>query len=424
MRNMISGNQFTQTYRSNDKFEKADLEERKMQYLYNQGEEYHFMDSQSYEQIFITAEQLGDSVNFMVDNMDVDVLFFADKPIDVSLPIFVNLAVVKADPWVKGDTSGTDTKPVTVETGYILQLRARAALLQALRTFFISRNFIEVETPLRQLTVIPEAYILPLRSEECYLQSSPELYMKRLLAAGSGDIFQICKCFRKDEKGMRHLEEFTMLEWYRMGGDYGNLMQDCEDLLRFCIKETAAELRACGAREEKAPALWQLLHNDTSWDRTSVASAFVRYAPLSLEQAMTSGSFDQHLVEYIEPHLGRDLPEFLLDYPASLASLARLKKEDASLAERFELYIQGVELANGFSELVDPVEQAQRFALEAQVIVEQGRESPALPQSFLDALNQLDNCAGIALGVDRLFMLMLGKKSIADAIAFGPGEMD
>ena len=122
LRNMITGNQFSQTYRSNDKFEKAALEERKMQYLYNQGDEYHFMDTESYDQLFITAEQLGSNVSFMVDNMEIDVLFFDEKPIDVSLPIFVNLEVTKADPWVKGDTSGTDTKPVTVETGYELQV--------------------------------------------------------------------------------------------------------------------------------------------------------------------------------------------------------------------------------------------------------------------------------------------------------------
>jgi elongation factor P len=122
MRNMISGNQFSQTYRSNDKFEKAALEERKMQYLYNQGDEYHFMDNQSFDQLFITREHLGDNINFMMDNMEVQVLFFDGKPIDVSLPIFVNLEVIKADPWAKGDTSGTDTKPVTVQTGYELQV--------------------------------------------------------------------------------------------------------------------------------------------------------------------------------------------------------------------------------------------------------------------------------------------------------------
>ncbi len=122
MRNMISGNQLVKTYRSGDKFEKADLEERTMQYLYHQENEYHFMDTQNYEQLFITAEQLGDNVSFLVDNMEVEVLFYDSRPIDVSLPTFVNLLVTQADPWAKGDTSGTDTKPVTVQTGYQLQV--------------------------------------------------------------------------------------------------------------------------------------------------------------------------------------------------------------------------------------------------------------------------------------------------------------
>ena len=123
MRSMISGNQFTQTYRSNDKFEKPDLEERTMQYLYSQNDEFHFMDTTSYEQIFLTREQLGDNIKFLKDNMEVQVLFFdGDRPIDISLPTFVELEVTRADPWVKGDTSGTDTKPVTVETGFQLQV--------------------------------------------------------------------------------------------------------------------------------------------------------------------------------------------------------------------------------------------------------------------------------------------------------------
>jgi len=122
MRNMISGNQLVKTYRSNDKFEKAELVERTMQYLYNQGDEYHFMDTGNYEQLFLTAEQMGDNVNFLVDNMEVEVLFFEGKAIDITLPTFVNLVVTIADPWAKGDTSGNDTKPVTVETGYQLQV--------------------------------------------------------------------------------------------------------------------------------------------------------------------------------------------------------------------------------------------------------------------------------------------------------------
>ncbi len=122
MRSMISGNQFVNTYRSNDKFEKADLEERNMQYLYNQDDQFHFMDTGNYEQLFLTREQLGDNINFLIDNMEVQVLFFGSQPIDVSLPIFVDLSVTQADPWARGDTSGTDTKPVTVETGYQLQV--------------------------------------------------------------------------------------------------------------------------------------------------------------------------------------------------------------------------------------------------------------------------------------------------------------
>lgn len=122
LKNMVSGNAFDKTYRSNDKFKKAPLEERKMQYLYNQGDEYHFMDTKSFEQYIIMREQLDDATSFMVDNMEVDVLLFNNNPIGVTLPMFVDLTVTQSDPWVKGDTSGSDTKPVTVETGYVLQV--------------------------------------------------------------------------------------------------------------------------------------------------------------------------------------------------------------------------------------------------------------------------------------------------------------
>ena len=122
LKNMVTGNAFSKTYRSNDKFQKAPLEERTMQYLYSQGDEYNFMDNESYDQIVIMADQLGDDTRFMLDNMDVEVLLFKDRPIGVTLPNSVNLEVVRADPWAKGDTSGTDTKPVTVETGYQLQV--------------------------------------------------------------------------------------------------------------------------------------------------------------------------------------------------------------------------------------------------------------------------------------------------------------
>ena len=122
LRNMLNGNQFERTFRSNDKFEKPDLSERNMQFLYSQGDEFHFMDLSNYEQLAISAEQMGDAVNFLIDNMEVQVLLYNERPIGVTLPNFVNLTVTRADPWVKGDTSGSDTKPVTVETGYVLQV--------------------------------------------------------------------------------------------------------------------------------------------------------------------------------------------------------------------------------------------------------------------------------------------------------------
>ncbi|MFC1837852.1 elongation factor P [Thermodesulfobacteriota bacterium] len=122
LKNMVTGNQFDRTFRSNDKFEKAPLEERTMQFLYSQGDEFHYMDTKNYEQIVISKEQMGDDVNFLIDNMEVQILLFNNNPIGVTLPNSVNLAVTRADPWVKGDTSGSDTKPVTVETGYELQV--------------------------------------------------------------------------------------------------------------------------------------------------------------------------------------------------------------------------------------------------------------------------------------------------------------
>jgi elongation factor P len=122
LRNMVTGNQFDRTFRSNDKFEKAPLEERTMQYLYSQGDEFHFMDTKNYDQIAISREQMGDDVNFLIDNMEVQILLFNSRPIGVTLPNFVSLTVTTADPWAKGDTSGSDSKPVTVETGYVLQV--------------------------------------------------------------------------------------------------------------------------------------------------------------------------------------------------------------------------------------------------------------------------------------------------------------
>lgn len=289
-------------------------------------------------------------------------------------------------------------------------LAARAAILRAVRAFFVEQGYLEVETPVRLPAIIPERYIEPEESSGWFLQTSPELCMKRLLAAGHGKIFQICKCFRRSERGSLHLPEFTMLEWYRAGGDYRDLMAECAGMLCF----VAAHL------DFPLPPSTRLLVNERDWEHLTVARAFALHAPVSLEEALRRDIFDEILVQYIEPHLGREKPTFLHDYPAQLGALARLKKDDPSLAERFELYIHGIELANGFSELTDAVEQQQRFVKEQALIVLQGRHPGPMPEKFLADLPVIESAAGIALGVDRLVMLLCGATSIDEVVCFSP----
>ena len=291
-------------------------------------------------------------------------------------------------------------------------LRLRAVLIQALRTFFIDRGYLEVETPLRIPAPAPEAHILPLTSEGWFLQTSPELCMKRLLAAGIPKLFQLCKCFRKGERGDRHLPEFTMLEWYAAQSDYRDLMADCEALLR----HLAAAMGKGGVLE------WQgrRIELGPEWERITVAEAFRRYAPCTVEEALARDQFDEMLVEHVEPHLGITTPTFLCDYPAALGALARLSPTDPTVAERFELYVAGLELANGFSELVDPVEQRDRFVAEQESIRGLGRDPGPMPEPFLEALEAIPPAAGIALGVDRLVMLFAGAERIDQVVAFMP----
>lgn len=301
------------------------------------------------------------------------------------------------------------------------ELHLRAALFRAIREHFVSCDFLEVDTPIRQRVIIPEANIVPLRAENEFLQASPELCMKRLLAGGCRKIFQLCRCFRKEEMGRRHLQEFTMLEWYRQGGDYFDLMGDCRRLVRYCIEEICttgsgggAALPAC-ERADRALFL--------PWPKITVAEAFARWSPLELERCLAGDLFDEILVEHVEPHLGTEVPCFLYDYPGSMASLARKKGGGEGTAERFELYWQGIELANGFSELTDAGEQRQRFEDELATIRRRHGEDWPMPERFLQGLGRLQECAGIAFGVDRFFMLLLGKDDISGAVTFGPDDL-
>ncbi len=299
-------------------------------------------------------------------------------------------------------------------------LRNRAALFTFVRTFFSEHCFLEVDTPIRQPVIIPECNIEPIIADGQYLQTSPELCMKRLLAAGCDKIFQICPCFRKNEKGSRHLEEFTMLEWYRVGEDYNTLMDDCENLFRYLA---SSFVNYSSDMQLQMGVLHVLDGFSAQPEKLSVNDAFNKYSPISLDQALIEKSFDELLVEYVEPQLGNGKLTFLYDYPKELASLARIKDCDQTVAERFELYYAGIELANGFSELTDAKEQAARFNDELAFIRrEHGREQ-ALPERFLSEIDRIDTAAGIALGFDRLLMLLTGNQSINDVVSFSPKDL-
>ena len=236
--------------------------------------------------------------------------------------------------------------------------------------------------------------------------------MKRLLAAGYPQIFQISKCFRAAERGAKHLPEFTMLEWYASGFDYHQLMDQCQDLL-------IAALKDMGHNQD---IIWQnkKINLASPWEKITVADAFLKYSPVTLEEALVQDNFDEIMIEYIEPRLGIDRPTFIYDYPAKLAALAKIKKNDRTVAERFELYIGGLELANGFSELTDANEQRQRFEEVLKLRSAKNWARYFMPEKFLQALQTVPQSAGIALGIDRLVMLLANACPIDDVVAFTP----
>lgn len=294
-------------------------------------------------------------------------------------------------------------------------LERRARILQAVREYFIARGFLEIETPIRVPAPVPEAHIEAQPSGDWYLQPSPEMCMKRLLAAGYEKIFQICRCFRKGERGGRHVPEMTLLEWYAVGCNYLDLMKQCEDLIGFVVDRLEHHRRLVyqGNTIDLSPP----------WDRLTVADAFHRFGSMSAQTALKKDCFDEIMGLEIEPMLGFDRPLFLYDYPAQCSSLARRKPDDPICAERFELYIAGIELCNAFSELNDPVEQRARFEEENHARKASGKRVYPMAELFLDALKDMPPAAGNALGVDRLVMLFTDAVSIDTVIAFTPEEL-
>lgn len=294
-------------------------------------------------------------------------------------------------------------------------LEARSRILQAVRTFFHTEGFLEVQTPLITRAPAPEAHIdaVSLR-DGGYLITSPELFMKRLLAAGYGRIFQVTPAFRKGEHGRYHHPEFTLLEWYRAHADYTDLLEDCRSLLQF-LSDSSGGIPGADHRGEHPFA-------EVPWEVHTVREAFARFAGWSPGPDVDQELFDRTLVETVEPRLGFPNPCILKDYPANQAALARLKRDDSSVAERFEVYWKGVELANGFSELTDPREQRERFEVANHLRSGLGFSPYPMPEAFLESLEDLPPCAGIALGFDRLVMLLTNASRLDEVVAFPPGS--
>jgi lysyl-tRNA synthetase class 2 len=291
-------------------------------------------------------------------------------------------------------------------------LQQRASILQGIRHFFVEKDYLEVETPHRIPTPAPESHIDPIPSGLWFLHTSPELCMKRLMAAGYEKIFQICRCWRDRERGSQHLPEFTLLEWYRKGADYRSLMEECVGLIRF-VATTIGLGQNIFFRDRE-------INLAEPWEKISVQEAFRDYSQTSVTEALERNLFDEVMVRDIEPRLGVKKPTFIYDYPAERGALARLKPGDPSVVERFELYIGGLELANGFSELVNSEEQKGRFHLENKYRQSIGKSIYSMPDKFLAELDCMPPSAGIALGVDRLVMVLLDAETIDEVVTFTP----
>ncbi len=301
-------------------------------------------------------------------------------------------------------------------TAKLNALKARAEILRQVRQFFQSRGVLEVQTPQLAQHTVTDAELHSFsvdHSPRYYLQTSPEYAMKRLLAAYGHDIFQISKAFRNDEQGQYHNPEFSMLEWYRVGFDHQQLMDEMDELLQqilFCSK---------AQRHTYAELCQQWLSIDCHQCGRDELLNSLRQQKIDVHNV--SELSDKHCLQLlfsqaIEPNLGQDSPAFVYDFPANQAALARLSSDQHPVAHRFEVYFKGVELANGFYELTNRQEQQERFL---QDLHGRGDTDLSMDPYFLAALEHgLPDCAGVALGLDRLIMLATGAREISEVIAF------
>jgi lysyl-tRNA synthetase class 2 len=307
----------------------------------------------------------------------------------------------------------------------IATLRRRAVLLEALRAFFRARGVLEVETPVVLSRTVTDVQIESLRLDAAHggrwLQTSPEYPMKRLLAAGSGDIYQLCHVFRAGESSPRHNPEFTMVEWYRLGFPLDAIMRETAALAGSLLQAGGA-----GAAPFEALAYADAFRQVLSCDPLAATDAELGQlaqqqglAASSLESATRDDLLDFLVAAAVGPRLGRGRLTCLHHFPASQAALAQLDADDPRTALRFELYADGVELANGYVELAGAAEQRTRFEHDLRERARRGRVTPGIDERLLHAMGAgLPPCAGVAMGFDRVAMLALGASHIDEVLAF------
>ncbi|UTO20410.1 EF-P lysine aminoacylase EpmA [Acinetobacter sp. Z1] len=310
-------------------------------------------------------------------------------------------------------------------------LKARAEMYTKIRQFFAERNVLEVETPILSQAAVTDVHLASVQVQRHihgklntqYLQTSPEFPMKRLLASGSGAIYQICKVFRDDEHGRKHNSEFTMLEWYRPDLDLKGLMHETAELLEVCLAHRFGEVRP-----------YILSYKHAFQDRLDINPLQATLKQLK-ETANRVGLnldlgndrlayMDLLFSHFVEPSLGFDAPVFLTDFPPEMASLAKVKTDEEGelVAARFEVYIEGLELANAYDELLDAEVLAARFDADNAERAHQGLPVIPTDQYLLAALPNMPECSGIALGIDRLLMVAMNKMKIEQVITF-PAEI-
>ncbi|MGX1926127.1 elongation factor P--(R)-beta-lysine ligase [Vibrio sp. NH-7] len=311
-------------------------------------------------------------------------------------------------------------------TASVEQLRQRAHLLNQIRQFFLERDVLEVDTPAMSHATVTDVHLHTFQTEfvgpgyadgsKLYFMTSPEFHMKRLLAAGSGCIYQINKAFRNEENGRYHNPEFTMLEWYRVGFDHHQLMDEMDHLLQRVLK--------CGAAERMTyqQAFMDVLGVcplEGSMQELKAVAAKLGLSDIAEPEDDRDTLLQLLFSIGVEAKIGQKTPAFVYDFPASQAALAKINRQDPRVADRFEVYFKGIELANGFHELDNPKEQLKRFEQDNAKRVEMGLEPQPIDHHLIAALESgLPECAGVALGVDRLIMLAIGCDHIDQVTAF------